>query len=406
MPTRRSSDYQELINQYNTKAEGISKWVDMFKAPLQQNYNSLQQNYNSTVDGVRQQSRVDISNAFANYKNSLLQTEMATNIGTGMRDVITSGLQDSMTNSMSAIKANEVNLLGTAFNNYNKDVNTLDSRVQSSIKSSADNLKKLEEAVYKFNNIDYNTLKSENYYDANTDGTYSINDKSKELFDKTFNEGDSFINFLQGEDQDLFEFFQDNKNMARELIGGLDPTDDKYSKEERYFGMDTKKQIQQLATATIDGGGNVSDRYKGVENMEFESEEAKNKYISQLAQEVKTRPNYVASNSDYKVQDSYNMRGESTVNNTKTKTVNLNGKDIQFKVGQRIDITNPGRDFEQIELHNLQKDLHKVVKSNKLQLGDVFQYNGKYYQYSEFSGISDRSRYTRKNFVELKKVGE
>ena len=76
--------------------------------------------------------------------------------------------------------------------------------------------------------------------------------------------------------------------------------------QERYFGW-----IQEADSATCNSyyrrGGNVSDRYKGVENMEFESEEAKNKYISQLAQEVKTRPNY-ASNSDYKVQDSYNMR--------------------------------------------------------------------------------------------------
>ena len=108
------------------------------------------------------------------------------------------------------------------------------------------------------------------YYTTDENGVTTLTDKGRAFFDEQFNtvenDGSSFSNWLYQTDRELYDFYTSNPDLAKQLIGGLEPGDVKFTDEERikneyndYIKSDVEWDTPEEESAYLSGVKEVVD---------------------------------------------------------------------------------------------------------------------------------------------------
>ena len=115
----KSSALQEIQN-YIAEGERISLW--------EQALTGLQSMYRPQISAVQQSSAYDISQAYANYKKSQLNLMQNQQLGTGLKEQISSGLGQQYQLAQQQAKTTESQQLLSLASAYAEDVKTLEEQ--------------------------------------------------------------------------------------------------------------------------------------------------------------------------------------------------------------------------------------------------------------------------------------
>ena len=254
MTVDKWSPYMTLQKEDLAKKAGVKKWEDIFLQP-----------YEQAAQQVQTQAAYDISNAFAQYKQSELSIMRNTQLGSGFKERLASNLGSQYATAFSQTKQQEASDIYTIQQQANKTLATEEAKLQESAKLYAG----LEEAVFEQHGIDLDRARASEkavlgkdsegndvyglgYYTLQPDGSYKITEKGIDFFDKAFNKGraltdeqgketgeyEQFADYLKTTGrEDLYDFYVQNLGTTREFLGGIESTDLSYDSE------DAKKSV-------------------------------------------------------------------------------------------------------------------------------------------------------------------
>lgn len=288
-----ASDYQTLLKEYNKNAEGVSNWEELFLKPLQETTETAAQH-------VTQQANYDISSAYANYKKSQLSLMQNQQLGSGFKEEIGSELKSEYDTAYKGIKTQEASDLSSIGQSYLQTLAKEDERLYE----QGEKFAKLESAVYDFVGVGNKDLEKEGYYarSAEDPTKYNITEKGIELFDRAFHYGKdvldkdkktiigrkSFEDYLNTLDEDLYDFYKQNKPTINQLVGGLSESDWSYDPEERKYKLEIENIVKKDSSFYEK---ELKDSYDNYEN--------KLKDVKEL-QTQKTEINKILNSSEYK----------------------------------------------------------------------------------------------------------
>lgn len=225
--TASASDYAELLKETSKNASGVSKWEEYFLQPLQESFETAGKQ-------ISAKTSYDISSAYANYKKSQLSLLQNQALATGFKEQASEDLKSQYESAFATSKAEEASNLQTLSQQYQKQLQTEETRL---LEEGA-NLANLEKAIFDFRGVDTDDLETLGYYET-VDGETRLTDKGKAFIDETLNapiligEGKKatmsrFSDYLYDTDSDLYDYYIKNLGSVRETIGGLAPTDVSY----------------------------------------------------------------------------------------------------------------------------------------------------------------------------------
>lgn len=260
-----ASDYAEAVKQYNKDAQGVSDWERYFLQPTQQAFETA-------ASQVQQQTQYDISGAYANYLKSQRNIAQQSQLGTGFKEQVSQQLRDQYSSAFDQAKTEEVRQLTELQTDYQDILATN----EEALLQQGERLAALEQAVYNYAGVDTSKLGVTEadggleYYTTDENGVTTLTDKGKAFFDEQFNtvenDGSSFSNWLYQTDRELYDFYTSNPDLAKQLIGGLEPGDVKFTDEERikneyndYIKSDVEWDTPEEESAYLSGVKEVID---------------------------------------------------------------------------------------------------------------------------------------------------
>ena len=239
------SDYAKLQKTANKNVEGVSQWEQYFLQPLQESFETAGKQ-------ISAQTSYDISGAYANYKKQQLNLLQNQALGTGFKEQAGASLLSQYQTAFGEAKAEETSKLTTLAQQYQKSLAEEESRLLKRGQQFAD----IEKAIYDFRGVDMSKLEDLGYY-KNIDGVYQLTEAGKDLIDETLNLGivsddgktvSRFSDYIYETQPELYDFYTQNIEDIRELVGGLSRSDTAYSKEERHYNLDVSDVEKDLST--------------------------------------------------------------------------------------------------------------------------------------------------------------
>lgn len=227
-----ASDYAEAVKQYNKDAQGVSDWERYFLQPTQQAFETA-------ASQVQQQTQYDISGAYANYLKSQRNIAQQSQLGTGFKEQVSQQLRDQYSSAFEQAKTEEVQQLTELQSEYQDILATN----EEALLQQGEQLAALEQAIYNYAGVDTSKLGLSveqgglGYYTTDESGVTTLTDRGKAFFDEQLNtigeSGTSFSDWLYKTDSELYDFYTSNPDLAKQLIGGLELGDVKFTDEER-----------------------------------------------------------------------------------------------------------------------------------------------------------------------------
>lgn len=266
-----ASDYAEAVKQYNKDAQGVSDWERYFLQPTQQAFETA-------ASQVQQQTQYDISGAYANYLKSQRNIAQQSQLGTGFKEQVSQQLRDQYSSAFEQAKTEEAQQLTELQSEYQDTLATN----EEALLQQGERLAALEQAIYNYAGVDASKLGLSveqgglGYYTTDESGVTTLTDRGKAFFDEQLNtigeSGTSFSDWLYKTDSELYDFYTSNPDLAKQLIGGLEPGDVKFTEEEEW------------AIPASDAENSFKEKYPNYidENKEFETNESKTNYYSSL----------------------------------------------------------------------------------------------------------------------------
>lgn len=357
MFTGKASDYTRYIRERNKNVDGVSKWEQAFLKPLEESYKRVTTSASQSFD-------YDISSAFAAYKQGMMQSEMS-NLWSGEKKGVASYLQSAYTSMFNKS-------LGEKYATFDK----AGEAYTSAIRSEEERLNKVGSQFAKFERVAYDYIKDNidfefdpankeqmaKYYDISTTGDITLNDVGRELWDKTLNsapetideetgeviKGQSLESYLYETNQDMYDFYQENIQDVREMVGGLDRDDFEYSHGERaetradaiISNIDTTKVIGDLP-------------------QEFESASEKEEYYKQFENKVNAAKKFV-------------VNADEPIYKNNEYSVSINGVDYRSirNVADGVPVFEPIGYFRKYGI---------TQKNNPYSTGDIMSFDGETY---------------------------
>lgn len=424
-----SDETKEITSAYET---GLKNAQDLYKYNTQEATSNFQYQTNSLM----KQTRYDISNAYANYKKSQLNLMQQNMLGSGFKDYYGSQLKSAFNQAVSDYKFNESEKLNYLSKQYEesllgeeqnllKNTTSLNKSYESALESLAKDQEKtkkeiekqLEEGSKKYAQIEgiireiigIDDSNSDKYYDTIIDtekGTKTIKlkdlgiDEFDRVLNSRFTDTDAFVmkdpndktkekkyysltDYLFDLDQDLYEFYVDNKSNINKWVAGLESDDNSYTKEERRYEMERKDfetQINELIKNTTDSGAkaNMQKKLDDLAKKEFKTNAEKRNAYETLKNEFETRPleQHKVSSEDAK---------ELSVANPTTggKYFNIDGKSYEeVSMFKNKNSTTTSSDTP-LDVYNAvglgTRYQNNNMKKNNLSEGSIVTHNGKYY---------------------------
>ena len=227
-----ASDYAEAVKQYNKDAQGVSDWERYFLQPTQQAFETA-------ASQVQQQTQYDISGAYANYLKNQRNIAQQSQLGTGFKEQVSQQLRDQYSSAFEQAKTEEAQQLTELQSEYQDTLATN----EEALLQQGEQLAALEQAIYNYAGVDTSKLGLSveqgglGYYTTDESGVTTLTDRGKAFFDEQLNRigesGKSFSDWLYQTDSELYDFYTSNPDLAKQLIGGLEPGDVKFTDEER-----------------------------------------------------------------------------------------------------------------------------------------------------------------------------
>ena len=227
-----ASDYAEAVKQYNKDAQGVSDWERYFLQPTQQAFETA-------ASQVQQQTQYDISGAYANYLKNQRNIAQQSQLGTGFKEQVSQQLRDQYSSAFEQAKTEEAQQLTELQSEYQDTLATN----EEALLQQGEQLAALEQAIYNYAGVDTSKLGLSveqgglGYYTTDESGVTTLTDRGKAFFDEQLNtigeSGKSFSDWLYQTDSELYDFYTSNPDLAKQLIGGLEPGDVKFTDEER-----------------------------------------------------------------------------------------------------------------------------------------------------------------------------
>lgn len=320
MAVGTASDYAALLKEYQAKQAGVKKWEDIFLQP-----------YQTAAEQVSTQTQYDISGAFAQYKKSQLSAMQNMQLGTGFKEQIASDLASQYGSAYSQLKQEEVSQLGQLQTSY---LQTLAQQEEALIEQG-EQFAELENKMFEFAGITRTQAESEygaelgsegtglGYFENKGEGVYNITERGVDFYDELLNLGvatgekdkegnkiyKSFRDYLlEQEENELYDFYTQNSDIVKQLVGGLESGDVSYDSNER--NIELKNIIDSFKT-----------KYKEYYNEEkqFESSEVEKNYYKSMSKIA-------------------NMKNQTNKDRNVSKTLKNNIKNVVPNI--KIDIDN------------------------------------------------------------------
>lgn len=247
MATGTASDILQAMKEEQTKQAGVKKWEDIFLAPLQESSKLAS-------EAVSRQTSYDISEAYANYKKAELGIMRNQRLASGFRNQLASELKSDYEKQYASARAEEASSLFDIASKYQTEATEQITSAEKTLTEQATKLKKLEDYLIEYSGADASKFTTSveqgglGYYAPveGQPGTYELTDLGKDYFDKYLHsyvgEGDSktlFSDYLRENDEELYDFYTQNKAAFNKYIGGLEETDMSYDAKDRWYGNET-----------------------------------------------------------------------------------------------------------------------------------------------------------------------
>lgn len=428
-----ANDYFNIQAEIKLKEAGVTKFEDLFmndyalkKENATQNYfNNLGTLSNTlSIESNNVQNKYDISSAYANYKQSQLQLMQSKMIGSGVeqkKSLLKNAYDQTFNNYQKSIQdelyflqkdyesnvKTETDKLNTTLEKYENLRKTDIENVREQLNADSKKYAQIEGIVREIIGIDDSN--SDKYYETITDtekGTKTIKlkdlgiDEFDRVLNSRFTDTDAFVmkdpndktkekkyysltDYLFDLDQDLYEFYVDNKSNINKWVAGLESDDNSYSKEERKYEMERKDfetQINELIKNTTDSGAkaNMQKKLDDLAKKEFKTNAEKRNAYETLKNEFETRPleQHKVSSEDAK---------ELSVANPTTggKYFNIDGKsyeEVSMFKNKNSTTTSSDTPLDVYKAVGLgTRYQNNNMKKNNLSEGSIVTHNGKYY---------------------------
>lgn len=355
--TALASQYAENLKNLNEDAEGVSQWERFFLQPLQQSYQTAQ-------GQVEQQAGYDISQAYANYKQSQLNLLQNQQLTSGFKEQVASSLQSNYENTYNQVRATELSNLVALQEEYNTDLAEENERLLG----IGENLARLEEDIWGY--IGTSDALASGYYTME-DGNMVLTDLGRDVIQRvlygtdnwttTTDKGETktktgWAETLREVDPDLYDWYSQNRGLVNTVVGGLDANTMDWTTEDetRYQNRLTEQAYQKRLEVT-------PELQKGTAEIGVEGINTKARVIKYDGKE-------------------YYAYGQG-----KDSAFVIRPNSVEAKVGDRkswVNITEMKSYQKQFpDYFTINKDLNIVDKVQKgsLQIGDVIEYNGNLY---------------------------
>lgn len=427
-----ANDYFNIQAEMKLKEEGVTKFEDLFmndyalkKENATQNYFNNLENLSNTlsIESNAIQNKYDISSAYANYKQSQLQLMQSNLIGSGVeqKKSLLKNAYDQTFNNYQKYTQDELYLLQKDYESKVKTetdkLNTTLEKYENLREADIENLRKqfnadakkyaqIEGIIREIIGIDDSNAKD--YYETivNSDGTKTIKlkdigiDEFDRVINSVFTDTDAFVmkdpndktkekkyysltDYLFDLDQDLYDFYVNNKSNINKWVAGIEANDNEYTKEERRYEMERKDfetQINELIKNTKDSGAkaNMQKKLDDLAKKEFKDNAEKRNAYEALKVEFETKP-----------LEQHRMSSEETKefsfskSPTDGKFFNVDGKSYEeasMYKNKNSTTTSSDTPLDVYSAVGLGTQYQSAnMRKNNLSEGSVVTHNGKYY---------------------------
>lgn len=246
--TALASQYAENLKNLNEDAEGVSQWERFFLQPLQQSYQTAQ-------GQIEQQAGYDISQAYANYKQSQLNLLQNQQLTSGFKEQVASSLQSNYESTYNQARATELSNLVALQEEYNTDLAEENERLLG----IGENLARLEEDIWGYTGAE--DVLASGYYTME-DGNMVLTDLGRDVIQRVLYGTDNWTTTakngetttqtgwaetLREADPDLYDWYSQNRGLVNTIIGGLDANTMDWTAEDetRYQERLTDREFQK-----------------------------------------------------------------------------------------------------------------------------------------------------------------
>lgn len=166
-------------------------------------------------------------------------------LGTGFKEQIASDLASQYNSAYSQLRQKESSKLGELQTSY---LQTL-AQQEEALAEQGERFAEIESALYDYMGITDTSLLEQEYgadgglgfFEMTEPGNYKITERGKLAFDKALNDyynatqkdrGQLFTEYLAEQDVELLDWYKQNSDIVKQLVGGLESGDISYSEED------------------------------------------------------------------------------------------------------------------------------------------------------------------------------
>ena len=305
--------------------------------------------FTGEVKSEQAQTDYDVSQAYSNYKLSQRELMNTANLGTGFKQEYDSGLKSQYVSSYNNAKSDEATSLSDLSSDYYSNLADWSSNVEN----DAESYSAIELAAQNRAKSLYSLPEDYSFYDT-TGNTKTLENEGQyyllNALYTTTDTGESFSDYLQNQDSELYDFYSENQNSFNEGIG--------VSGDTRSFDATNSSYITDLATeaetAAVDAYGDSAKS-----DTEFATQQEKLDYYTKVNESKGLYTGVKASITDI----------SSGLSTPKTK---INGKEYMLASTDTSGATASG-EFSSI----YGKQWYEALNSGDYKYGDVVSLNGK-----------------------------
>ncbi|MDY0291949.1 MAG: hypothetical protein RBR02_06405 [Desulfuromonadaceae bacterium] len=251
------SDYTESLLNVEESKYAQSAWQQFLKGTTEQ--------FQSESEALEQQSQINLSQAYANYARGQMAIKSAEELGTGFREQLTETATQSLAQEQQAITQSMTK-------DYSKLLSEYTGTIMGEAEKVETSLKKLDELALRYGEEELE-LDTRDVIRSIEDETES--ERGQLFYDRVFNTirtteeldkgGEDFADFLLREGgEELYNFYYQNQDLARGLIGGLETSEfnvERESRVETLNKIETLKETRNVVdTVSIPRKGEIPDR--------------------------------------------------------------------------------------------------------------------------------------------------
>lgn len=250
-----ATDYAQMQRERNKNLSGISEWERYFLQPLKEQFTTA-------ATTASQQANYDISGAYAAYKQQQLNLLQNQGLSEGFKEKIAYDLLSSYESQ--------------AYQTQLEKEETLSGLNEKLQKTLQENTKQLEESGKMFSDLEVKAIEYLGYsdeqvlgglganvgtpenpiyglgwYDIDEEGNRVLTSRGQDELAKAMLSSD-FAESLRNENPELYEFYVNNADAAREMIGGI-------SSKEQLYDPTSEESINRRIETIKKYPGNQGD---------------------------------------------------------------------------------------------------------------------------------------------------